>query len=170
MQALYTFFKASYLNEKVSCTDPSPSVIVPWLKTIRKFVRLALATFFSKNACVNESLLSSLGSHYQSHFERFHSGKRHITFNSKSDYLPWPSCWMIQHKKDLFYSGGQRQVQPLFQFGAFLQKTTLVSMQLNHIFFWGKNESAIMMKVLVVDAIVRSSLLLHKQVTASVGF
>jgi len=73
-------------------------------------------------------------------------------------------------QKGLILFRRPRQVQPLFQFGAFLQKTTLVSMQLNHIFFWGKNESAIMMKVLVVDTIVVSSLLLHKQVTASVGF
>jgi hypothetical protein len=28
---IYLFTKTSYLNEEVNCTDPSPSVSIPWL-------------------------------------------------------------------------------------------------------------------------------------------
>ncbi len=29
----YFFYKASYLNEEVNCTKPSPSVSIPWPKS-----------------------------------------------------------------------------------------------------------------------------------------
>jgi hypothetical protein len=31
LKILFTFLQTSYLNEEVNCTEPSPSVSVPWL-------------------------------------------------------------------------------------------------------------------------------------------
>jgi hypothetical protein len=32
LQTLFTFVQKMYLNEEVNCTEPSPSVSVPWLR------------------------------------------------------------------------------------------------------------------------------------------
>jgi hypothetical protein len=34
---LFTWYKASYPNEEVNCTQPSPSVSVPWLNLSREY-------------------------------------------------------------------------------------------------------------------------------------
>jgi hypothetical protein len=30
LKIVFTYFKTSYLNEEVSCTEPSPSISIPW--------------------------------------------------------------------------------------------------------------------------------------------
>ncbi len=30
IKILFTFYKSSYLNEEVNCTEPSPLVSIPW--------------------------------------------------------------------------------------------------------------------------------------------
>ena len=33
----YLYFKTSYLNEEVNCTEPPPSISVPWANTLAYF-------------------------------------------------------------------------------------------------------------------------------------
>ncbi len=33
LKMLYFFYKTSYLNEEVNCTEASPSVSIPWLES-----------------------------------------------------------------------------------------------------------------------------------------
>jgi hypothetical protein len=40
---IYFLTKTSYLNEEVNCTEPSPSVVVPWTNTLAYSQRKATA-------------------------------------------------------------------------------------------------------------------------------